>query len=1247
MINLFRNWKKALVLGMLLAVCISVVSIVVTKASGESGDGGGMLSSGIWSEGHPYFKINLSSTKLSTDLNVPTYRTNFVNLEITDNNGITRTAKLDYQKLYDIGWHNDTFEVGSTYMNQTNNVAIYIPIYEADVDKAVTNSTYPSADTGNTTDWNHGYSLEGLLGAGGKTFLEDSNGFNLKAKSTITVYHRLPTFPEDLSPWLDTNGNPIVYDDSNHATDRNNGGVFSTTTTNQINDRIDGTYNLNFSAGDIQTQIADGQLVIKAPSSVQRGSDVNVIVELQNLEPGTTSSNTFPKSYTISNLTSNRTITESTTLTNGSDSKNISASHTITVYDEPPVGGTLGFNPDSSYGVSGNRSGWVNKSIPVTVTAATSTATTRESKSDYSNRSYKYDYTYRWVTNYSDLECDTSTSPAHTHDDSCYEQVENHPDIQWIIGKYKDVLTCTKSTASHSHTDSCYGEKKEYYYAKTGSTSWMHSQVWKVGGVASLSGGSNNASLSFSDGSMRFTIPAQNGAGITLAATAGWNASSSNWAAGSPPESDGVWHSTSAPSISAPPVASENYSGGAGVYKIDVTSPAIQNLKFNAMPQQAYWYRGPLNMTATVYDALSGVYGGGRLGLQNTLTGSTSSSNAIQASSEGQSTSNQLSINLTNPTGKFSVTSGSVEDYASNNLSAGNTSYWVDNTYPVASIGGANADKTGSWISASLDNLTFTFTDAHSKLASATVDYTQRTYEDGSGNIVIDDSPMADVTRNFAVNPGNNESNTSVTNVNFAFSLEGIWNVAARAVDAVGNAYSSGEISYKIDLTPPQVRNFVLFTNGVQSAFNDPNAFLLNNTNQTEDEMEEVITDNEIEVRFEAKDNLSGIAGAKYWWTNGTINTPAADVVFVGTNNPLQTAELDNGWKSVAAKFTLPADDYETLKYGEWTLQIMLVDRAGNLIETDRNKKPAGPITNAVPGDIPPGFTNGETGTPGAVATIDSITIRSHKVLDFRSSYIYDPRWESIFGDDPNSPLTEVYAEDMSVLKNDGSFSFANGTNMLDISGNIGLGYAVDFEIDAIGYEGAADEVTATARYFAETNTGTIEEVDIYIGNGNEYVIYTDARNAGFRVKNSNIALTQSDRMPYEGNLTLAVSAMPYAATYKFSTMVPYDVKMLPLGSGGVTFDAYANRQTMETKGYKKLLVTFDIDTNKAGVAPALQVNYTEDEDKWNNEVGVNSIVNNWKDLDLIGRGNHKGQIFWYDMEITLEDIQLNGGISK
>ena len=232
-------------------------------------------------------------------------------------------------------------------------------------------------------------------------------------------------------------------------------------------------------------------------------------------------------------------------------------------------GGTIVFNPNDSYSISGNRNGWTNKNIRVQATVESG----KESvvmKNGSSSRPYKYwdpyknPYQYCWDTSYKDKNGNW------VYNETCETRYNGGYVYSTGVCSFEQTWKATQLRVTGTGT--------------TASGSTVSLGPWTI-----ANGGSITLSSDLKD--------------IKLSATVStWTAQNDKkFTCGSPPNG-GSWTSNTPQGNTSKP--SENYDSNSGEYFIDKTPPQIDKVN----PTSSGWTNSTVNVTIEASDNLSGFY---------------------------------------------------------------------------------------------------------------------------------------------------------------------------------------------------------------------------------------------------------------------------------------------------------------------------------------------------------------------------------------------------------------------------------------------------------------------------------------------------------------------------------------------------------------------------------------------------------------------------------------------------------------
>lgn len=239
------------------------------------------------------------------------------------------------------------------------------------------------------------------------------------------------------------------------------------------------------------------------------------------------------------------------------------------------------------------------------------------------------------------------------------------------------------------------------------------------------------------------------------------------------------------------------------------------------------------------------------------------------------------------------------------------------------------------------------------------------------------------------------------------------------------------------------------------------------------------------------------------------------------------------------------------------------------------------------------------------------------KLESLRITRIADYSWKSYFrrgdGSLRDLAIEGIKVEDMPVYHND----YEEG---------IKLGYKVYFKIDSVGLSEAEDEIEIEVKYYALDEDNKLYRADIYLEDDNSGE-YKKLEESLYKDMAKNITIDRSFRDSHE--------SFPDKSTYNtwgFDIFLPYTTKVVKEGE---ELDLIKDN----TKKFK-LLVVFDIVGHKATGA---RYDYSQREVLWSS--GDGSIYGRSRptNIDLLGKGRSRGEVFYYNLRKTLlDDLELN-----
>ncbi|MEO2202146.1 hypothetical protein ABGV42_00125 [Paenibacillus pabuli] len=398
---------------------------------------------------------------------------------------------------------------------------------------------------------------------------------------------------------------------------------------------------------------------------------------------------------------------------------------------------------------------------------------------------------------------------------------------------------------------------------------------------------------------------------------------------------------------------------------------------------------------------------------------------------------------------------------------------------------------------------------------------------------------------------------------------------------------------YRYDAIPPYDTRYMTGTGGV-------------NKNGTFD----YIADYNNTVRISVGDELSGVVKTEFSWSKRPDRSePSVNDWGGGWNDipltnpdyatgPNQFSEyVDVNINSKTVYNQNQATSFDDLKEGAWYLHIRQTDRAGN-------------VTHSV-----------------------SPQIWINKLKNLRINNIADFTWKNYF---KNPDETD------SNLKINGI-----PTNLFPMyynkeSKNISLGYGLEYKLDSVGFNDPGDHIDLEIKYHAlDKNNNYLQDVDIWVENDDG--VYIKLEDSKYALTADQFTYTPTQKIPYETIITHNQRLLPMYmremrpqdySTYNNRTFLPPTTKFVKKGS---PLDLVNKKDIQDYK----ILVTYHITGYSAG-HPTF--NYTFMEDKW-------AIDKNWgqdtpnsygysrpSNLNMIGQGVNKGEVFLYDLQKTLLD---------
>ena len=243
-----------------------------------------------------------------------------------------------------------------------------------------------------------------------------------------------------------------------------------------------------------------------------------------------------------------------------------------------------------------------------------------------------------------------------------------------------------------------------------------------------------------------------------------------------------------------------------------------------------------------------------------------------------------------------------------------------------------------------------------------------------------------------------------------------------------------------------------------------------------------------------------------------------------------------------------------------------------------------------------------------------NVDVMNLDLMDLRMTYITDKDFKYLFEyENGNRRTFSIPDEEFAVYQNTKREMIA-------------LGYRVDFKIDSVGLNMAADTISVRPSYYLLEDDGTLRLVDLYVKSQNGQ--YEKSSTTSLATKLNLITLTQLNRDLYEAD-----TSDTNRNTWDFSIQIPYSTRFVPKG------DVY-DELSYELAG-KRLLVTFDIEANKASNGGKL--NYTLENADWCSESDVSYGFSKKTNQDLLGLGINHGEVLWFDTVNTWkEDVNMD-----
>ena len=689
------------------------------------------------------------------------------------------------------------------------------------------------------------------------------------------------------------------------------------------------------------------------------------------------------------------------------------------------------------------------------------------------------------------------------------------------------------------------------------------------------------------------------------------------------------------------------YSGYSGIYKIDKTNPVINEFSPSSRP----WSftddglsRQPVNVYVSISDNLSGVQtfkycwtnNSANLGWDYVNNMGLAQSQILTQTKNGVW---WLHVWIADKAGNRTYRKGGPYKIdlgePSVELPGVSPSHeWTNIPYtigfkvsdPLINIGGEDSGSSGLVVSWELRDYSYTKDNGGV--------YT--VIESGSERVIPwNSSSQQEIERTFKI--GDNET----IQRNFQGKQDGIYKLNVKYHDAAinpgGKKHEVTYGDYLFDATPPY---------SYQESYSG-GEFLqpINGTKRTINGIQEVfdyVADIANQVNTTIGDNLSGLSSMSgqsnnyiwYAWSknqttlsegtwtiiNGLSTSGIYDRHFTQKRVGRDLVEYNMNVHSLNTYNSL-VDSYAQLKEGLWYLHIKTKDRAGNVTSTIAQEG----------ADIIPGAR------AGYFKQVPSQPVFVNKLNSLRVNDITDPLWGKYFTNANGTPTTlkqnGIRVPDMPLYSNKEGHS-------------IKLGYRVYYKINAVGFNDAADTITAEVRYHAleKATNALYRNVDVYIPNkSGKYIKLENSEyaNSAYTVK---LKPTNSDgfNKPYEVGSEENFNNILYnkdGAKGLYSTYVT-DI-YLPPTAVFVTKGQELNPITKANMHDYKILVTFDITAQRNGTPIILD--YSIKEDMWSTQnVWPNNLNNYGKNRptgqDIIGKGNNHSEVFWYNAEQTLKD---------
>lgn len=1259
-----------------------------------------------------YLEMKFAGTKRSEG-SFTVYRTNKVRLFVTFRKlgGGSKMIPLELTEadLYSILWHDKELETVDDYYGDSFETVIRIPlvggngrsecetIVDGTIELSKTDSPFSIEELARRT--NSKSDVDEIF-----ENLDQVDAIRVEMESEIGAT-KVPY--SDPIKWLEIDGVEQYYENEQAFSDKNKIDwanrddiiaklnkselVFLEIEIPRIDPRISTGYNANIPVGDSQTieftvTESNADLVDKTSfefSDLSISPGISGVVKNPQTYPTEKSSKI---SYRIQfNSTGTYTLDQSCTVTNIKDSSDVVIKPSqikINVYDPSDVDpgdvttdedikkwGNVTFYPASSYSVSGNRLGWVNHSIPVRVTF-NNVPNVRQEKDGYNREyqfylkeSYKEYYTYKGrdrTTWLDEIEIDQYTSynwkaiyDAEQRGEVETSNMQSNKTFNIASG---DTITIPEQNKNNIGLELINNWWNPHPYWKdhgSATTYEMEEDDWED--MVDLEGKEededDDEDYRVSSGGPSFYLYE---VGEREHKASGETEDTRDRIDDDPELMDDVFGDVKLPSLT--------YTGGAEIYKIDVTDPTLEVYEHKKAGTSTdfrteYWTKGQVDINYKLKDDIetieSGVWENARMSLAGTNQYVTSGGSRLPSKAQGYRVTDLMKLTTgSNVTGKYKLDSSDLQDVARNVVMDPNDWFWIDNDEPTDNMTG-DIHLQNIWVN---HNVAIGI-DLEDRNESGMTDYNfnyRRQYVSGENSKSESNTPSSGSSAPNA----NNETTLKDFTWNRTFTEEGVHTITGSAEDAAGNSMTFKHGPFKIDTTAPRIDDLTIL-----------------NTAGDEIPNLEFVTDFSNKIKFRVSDNLSGVEPDKavYWFTYYDESDDEKRIedetgawryefgLSINSRAPGEDLSAIRPSDVVEVEVNKDITKFINLKSGHINFYYWIQDRAGNIrTNSDINPFTEDPDDSDGGGSKNPGDDNeGRTYDPDDDGNKDGMDdndnpldlFKMNKIEGLRIVDIKDLRWGTFF--DGTGKYLPV--RDMGVYRR-------NNYNSTTISGKvlgyIGLGYEVNFEIDTIGFDAPADYIDITTSYYAESRSGKIERVDVFVKNGSEYRRIDDLSQYETEIVNQRLINSE----PYRGHRTMSTEDINASRTWPFRTLIPYDIRVLPYSNGTKdTFDQYGNDNTIyKNKDYRNILVVFDIVGTRAGHDDKLY--YTEKETEWayvvneDNayipEYGISKTgirdenAQRWINLDLIGRGNYKGQVFWYKLKQTADDLGFEGGIS-